>query len=292
MKKDTHNSIGLARLRTRRKEGEGVPFDYIQVDNNRELMLRAGSPLMLEDGGMLLCGEGECEIEVNFRTHTVRRHDLLLCFPHSIVRVKSKSDDFQGSLMAASTSFTRKLNIPSVASFYLFIRDNPCVSLDDGEVSSLQGLFALLIEKSRNEHPYRSEIASHLMMMICYEIAGVYQRYRPSERHAYSRQDAMLEQFLSLVVSDYHISREVAYYADKMCVTPKYLSLAVKRASGKSAAAWINDTVILNAKSLLKGTQLTIQQIADRLNFPNPSFFGQYFRRHTGLTPKAYRYDN
>lgn len=288
MKKDTLDSLSLSRLRTHREEG--VPFDYIRVDNNRELMLSACSPLMLEDGGMLLCLEGECEIEVNFRTHAVRSHDLLLCFPRSIVQVKSKSPDFQGSMMAVSTSFTRKLNIPSVASFYLFIRDNPCVSLDDGELASLQELFGLLVEKSRSEHPYRSEIASHLMMMICYEIAGVYQRYRPDERRAYTRQDSMLEQFLSLVVSDYHVSREVAYYADKMCITPKYLSLVVKRASGKSAAAWINDTVILNAKSLLKGTQLTIQQIADRLNFPNPSFFGQYFRRHTGLTPKAYRY--
>lgn len=191
--------------------------------------------------------------------------------------------------MAVSTSFTRKLNIPSVASFYLFVKDNPCVPLNDDQVETLLGLFTLLKQKSREEHPFRTEITTHLMMMICYEIAAFYQHYQPNGRRVHSRQDTMLQEFLSLVVDHYQISREVSYYADKMCVTPKYLSLAVKRASGKSAAGWIHDMVILNAKSLLKGTQLTIQQIADRLNFPNPSFFGQYFRRHTGLTPKEYR---
>jgi AraC-like DNA-binding protein len=85
------------------------------------------------------------------------------------------------------------------------------------------------------------------------------------------------------------ISREVQYYADKLDITPKYLTLISRQTSGRSAAQWITYTVILNAKALLATSQLTIQQVSTKLNFPNPSFFGQYFLRHTGMTPKEYR---
>lgn len=79
------------------------------------------------------------------------------------------------------------------------------------------------------------------------------------------------------------------YYADKLCITPKYLTIITRQISGRNATSWITHTAILNAKSLLTGTRLTVQQISNKLNFPNPSFFGQYFLRHTGMTPKEFR---
>lgn len=84
----------------------------------------------------------------------------------------------------------------------------------------------------------------------------------------------------------------MAYYADKLCITPKYLTIVVRNTSGMSATEWISRIVINNAKALLTGTQMTVQQISNKLNFPNPSFFGQYFLRHVGKTPKEYRRDS
>jgi YesN/AraC family two-component response regulator len=98
--------------------------------------------------------------------------------------------------------------------------------------------------------------------------------------------------FLALVESDYLISRRVSYYAEKMCMTPKYLSALVKDASGRGANDWINDTVILNAKILIKKSDMTVQQVSDMLHFPNPSFFGQYFKRYTGMTPNKFKTNN
>ena len=92
-----------------------------------------------------------------------------------------------------------------------------------------------------------------------------------------------------MLATDITISREVQYYADKLCITPKYLTIVTRQISGNSAANWITRSVILNAKALLSTTQLTIQQVSNKLNFPNPSFFGQYFLRHTGMTPKEFR---
>ena len=79
------------------------------------------------------------------------------------------------------------------------------------------------------------------------------------------------------------------FYADKMCLTPKYLSKVIKEKSSKSASEWIDNYVTLEARALLKSTNMTIRQISDELNFPSQSFFGKYFKRHQGMSPKEYR---
>lgn len=99
----------------------------------------------------------------------------------------------------------------------------------------------------------------------------------------------MLGHFLSLAKEHYKEQRGVKFYADKLCITPKYLSFLIKERSGKSCNEWIDDYVVLEAKALLKSTNMTIQQIADELNFPSQSFFGKYFKRIVELSPKEYR---
>ena len=126
-------------------------------------------------------------------------------------------------------------------------------------------------------------------MLLCYELAAIYTHDMHVKHEPCSRQDILFREFLTLLATDITISREVQYYADKLNITPKYLTIITRQVSDRSAAAWITRTVILNAKALLSSTQLSVQQISVRLNFPNPSFFGQYFLRHTGLTPKEYR---
>ena len=80
----------------------------------------------------------------------------------------------------------------------------------------------------------------------------------------------------------------MAYYAGKMFLTPKHLSTVVKEVSGKTAGEWIDSLVILEAKALLKSSEQSIQEIADELHFANQSFFGKYFKHHTGMSPKEY----
>ncbi|MBM6670761.1 AraC family transcriptional regulator [Phocaeicola coprophilus] len=79
------------------------------------------------------------------------------------------------------------------------------------------------------------------------------------------------------------------FYYEKLCLTPKYLTTVIKKESGVSAADWIERYVILQAQALLKSTDLTIQQISDKLNFSSQVFFGKYFKRLVGMSPKEYR---
>jgi AraC-like DNA-binding protein len=83
--------------------------------------------------------------------------------------------------------------------------------------------------------------------------------------------------------------RTVNWYANRLCVTPKYLSTVCKQVSGKTAFEWINEYVGVDIKHMLKNTNLSIKEITDELNFPNMSFFGKYCRNHFGISPSEYR---
>ena len=92
-----------------------------------------------------------------------------------------------------------------------------------------------------------------------------------------------------LLGEHYKEQRAVGFYARELCITPKYLTTVIKRVSGRSASEWIDSYVILEAKTLLKYSDMSIQEIAYYLNFPNQSFFGSYFKRNAGLSPSRYK---
>lgn len=136
--------------------------------------------------------------------------------------------------------------------------------------------------------PHRVEIARHLAQAAAYIESGISQKYKTPLEFRKTRQDSIFGQFIDYVRQYHTKERSINFYADKLCLTPKYLSSVIKNYTGKVAHDWINEFVIEKAKALLKSSNLTIQQISDELNFPNQSFFGTYFKRHVGLCPKEY----
>ena len=118
-----------------------------------------------------------------------------------------------------------------------------------------------------------------------------YYFHQTTESKKLSNEEILMQNFLKTVQQYYKKERKVIFYADKLHLSAGYLSTVIKNVSGKTAAEWIDDYVILEAKSLLKSTNLTIQQISDGLNFPSQSFFGKYFKRQTGISPKEYKKD-
>ena len=101
--------------------------------------------------------------------------------------------------------------------------------------------------------------------------------------------DVLTKQFLELVKSNFKRERQLQFYADKMCITTRYLSRIVKECTGASASDWIERYVVLEARALLKSSNMTIQQVSNELSFPSQTFFGKYFKRRVGMSPKEYR---
>ena len=104
-----------------------------------------------------------------------------------------------------------------------------------------------------------------------------------------SRRDEIVARFLQCVYENYRQRRDLGFYADKLCLSLKYMSHVVYEQTGRHPSRWIKDYVILDAKTMLRTGRYTIQQVADELNFPNQSFFGKYFKEAVGVSPKKWR---
>jgi AraC-like DNA-binding protein len=271
--------------------GENKLFYGFGIDNSAgNIFGEYEIPRQLNDGGVFICLRGESEFFLDLKNYKLKAGDMCVAFPFSILQVVSASDDFAGFGMGAGVELFQDIRIPSLTDYYLYIKDNPCISLSDAEQKMLTELCEQMIRKyERIDHPFRMEIANSMFKLIYCEIAAIYKISTPIVQEAVSRKDMLFRKFLFLVSKGYLQHREVDYYAGEMCVTPRYLSSVIKEKSGVSALGWINGMVVRQAKNMLKNNRLSVQQISDELNFANPSFFGQYFKKYTGTTPKKFR---
>ena len=135
-----------------------------------------------------------------------------------------------------------------------------------------------------------------MIRTLAYKVCRIIGRHIESqpapETSARSRNDEYFNQFMSELTKHYMQERSVGFYAGQLHLTPKYLTTLIKRISGLSVSEWIDNYVIIEAKTLLKYSHMSIQEIAYYLNFPNQSFFGSYFKRNTGMSPSQYKAQN
>ena len=136
---------------------------------------------------------------------------------------------------------------------------------------------------------YRNEIIESLFKTAFYIISEVSNREK-EQLPKQGRCEVIFDDFMHLLEQHCRRERNVSFYAEQLNITPKYFSSAIKQVSGKTAARWIDDAVILEAKTMLKFSGLSIQEIAYRLNFSTQSFFGKYFKQHTGVSPSRYKH--
>lgn len=140
------------------------------------------------------------------------------------------------------------------------------------------------------ERPYQMETLHHLTCAFFYGI-GAY-LYQLSAGNRCSNEERLMQKFLAEVKTNYRKERKAGFYADRLHISSGHLFTVIKRVSGKSPGEWIDDYVTEEARALLKSTNLTVQQIGQHLGFPSQSFFGKFFKRVTGVSPKAYRSAN
>jgi AraC-like DNA-binding protein len=241
-------------------------------------------------GGICICTQGEASFLFDQKRCDIKQGDLCVFFPHMLLQIENRSDDFKAYCIASQDDLSEEIHFSSASSIFLFIRENPCITLHKQHFERIIAYCKLFLKIDKSNHPYRNEMVRHLLSIIYYDIVDSYQHGQPLVSHTRTRQEMIFREFIELVSQHYLTQREIGFYADQLCLTPKYLSSIVRHATGQSAAWWISQVVITHAKSLLKkNSRLSIQQISGMLNFANPSFFGQYFKRCVGVTPKEFR---
>src|SRR5690606_876283 len=163
------------------------------------------------------------------------------------------------------------------------------VALDSTQYQNFKTYFDLIHTKSHDPAPHTSEIIRSLIYIVLNEIDDVYQRQNPASSPAIDKGTNILSQFKTLLAEHFIEERHVAFYADKMHLTPKYFSTIIKEVSGKTAGAWINEMLLLESKVQLQNKDKSIAQIAYDLKFSDPSHFGKFFKKHVGISPLQYR---
>lgn len=285
-------SEDISDLTKQLKDEERRPvINWFTVDNQDSVFANDNSPRRIDNiCGVAFCLEGHADFTSDGRRFRIKKGDMFAIFPHSVMQALERSDDFECKVLFVDSSVKKAIDISAAMKIFLFINEHPCASPTPEEGEALRSyMHSLNLLMKRPNHFYLKEIAERLIIAFAYEVAAIYQRGSTIEKEKRTRQEYLFYEFMELLTENYTTERRVEFYADKLCITPKYFSSIVKSVSGKSAAEWITDMVIRNAIALLTGTRQTIQQISNTLNFPNPSFFSQYFKRATGKTPKEYR---
>lgn len=242
--------------------------------------------------------EGETSVSFNLHEFKLKKDSIFIFTPKNVLQVNSQQY-FKADVIAISPDFMRRINIDIKNMMPLFLKfvENPALTLTPEESRSMRGMIAQIERETRGPETHFSfDIVSGLIAATIYKVGDIMYHY-PAEHpegqnNSHNRAEEYFKQFTHLLGEHFREERSVGFYARQLCITPKYLTTLIKRISGQSVSEWIDNYVILEAKTLLKYSTMSIQEIAYYLNFPNQSFFGSYFKRNTGMSPSQYKAQN
>lgn len=264
----------------------------IIIDNSNVTDPLNTSPIKSEWFVALLCIEGESTIYINNEMYSIHKNDILLCHPQTIFEHKITNLDFKYCGFCLSPEYVKQISLISSNSWnaILFIENNPIIALDENESSLFLQYYNLIRSKFETESQHHlKQLIDMLLQAFIYEFHDSMEKRIKIDPPQYNSADNLFISFLDILVNSYPKQRSVSYYAEKLFVTPKYLSAICKEISGETASDLITRYVKKDIENLLKQPNKTIKEIANELDFANLSFFGKYVKRIFGVSPKEYR---
>jgi AraC-like DNA-binding protein len=270
-----------------------------RVEKSEAMLAMLKYPVRFDGYMIFFLRKGHFTIDLNLNTYEVKPNSLLMNVPGNIIKLSSYDEDHIGDaelyFVLASREFMSGIRFDFNKLFQesLTLWKNPCITLTEEDQALAQEYFTLARNVILSKQLNKKEILGSLVTSFTYVTMDVWTRElnesRKVESPSSARMNQLFERFLALVTEYHNTERGMAFYAEKLCLTPKYLSKLVKEASGQSGPAWIDSFVILEAKNLLKYSDKTIKEIVYTLHFPNQSVFYKFFKAHTGMTPSEYR---
>ena len=269
------------------------------VEKSQAVLSMLQYPVRFDGYMIFFVRSGHFTVDLNLSTYEIRANSLLVNVPGNIIKLSSYNEERIGDaeliFIFASRNFMTRIHFDFNNVFQESIRlwNNPCITLEGEDLSLAESYFHLgrdIIQSSRQN---KREMISALLTSFTYAAVDMWNRHLAQASEPVTRSSARINQifhrFLALVTEHHCAQRGMSFYAEKLCLTPKYLSKLVKQASGRSAPDWIDSFVILEAKNMLKYSDKSIKEIVYYLHFPNQSVFYKFFKAHTGMTPTEYR---
>lgn len=239
--------------------------------------LRTDQPYRVDEGRVMMVTRGWVRVVINLEEQRLEQQSLIVLVADSIFEIQEWSDDFD------LRAFTFK-DLPLFTS----ISQQTYLTLNDDEWRLTNEYVELMWHETRYQ-PLQPEVITHLQTALLLELKRFADREENLRQQTATRQDKIFHQFLRLVNLYGLRERKIEFYADKLCVTPNHLGAVIKKTSGLTVMQWLNRHAIQKAKVLLRYSDLPIWEVAERMNFANPSFFSKFFKREIGMTPAEYR---
>ena len=243
----------------------------------------------LKAGIFVLCAEGTLHASINLTEYTLKPNDLITLMPGSIIQFCGQQESVRLSFIGFSSTLMEGINMyKSNLSLLPIIYENPIITLSEERASFVKDFLHLLERLQATENVQNPEIVKCILMGLIHSVSDLYKDKTWPSR-IMNRSDEIHQRFIQLVMKHYTEKRQTSFYASQLSISPQHLCMVIKQKTGRSVSDIIADMVIMDAKSQLKATDLTIQEVSYSLNFPNVSFFGKYFKRYVGMSPQKYR---
>ncbi|WP_029901759.1 AraC family transcriptional regulator [Prevotella sp. 10(H)] len=284
-----HKTLSLKRVAD--ETGNALLKNYIISDSSKFPDYIGLEEAFLFDGLILgVCIKGNGMLKVNHRQYGVKANTITCIFPKNLCTMLKVSDDFLFELMFFSQDYIVSFPLRMDKDILVNMNENPVTEVSKEAIYNILELHSIIIKQHHEDLAFKEDIIKSLIMALMLEIGSYYkiEMDRGILRQS-SREDDVAKKFFLLLMEHFRAEKKLAFYADKLCLTPNYLSSIIKKVSGNSFQEWIQIALITEIKKQLKTTDLSILQISEDLNFANPSFFGRFFKQYTGMTPLKYR---
>ena len=264
-------------------------FGFVTSFSKMETTIfKIGQPYRLQEGRIAIITNGRARVLINLIEYIFRPNYISLIAPGSIIQIIETSQDFDAHMMAIEHNFLPVSGKEEFFAHFLQRKKNLLLPLTTTEQVQIENFITVMWDVLQ-EPVFRKEVIQHLLAGLLYNIEYIAKNKGQSESSPLTHQNDIFQRFISLVNTYSKTERNVSFYADKLCLTPRYLNTVIRQASQQTVMDWINQSIILEAKVLLKHSNRLVYQISDELNFPNPSFFSKFFKRMTGMPPQEYQ---
>lgn len=240
----------------------------------------------------LLCLGGTCRYVFNGKEFELHTGDLSIIRKRRMIEKMEPSDDFRTKIIYAKPGFiemcTPQSNYGMKGTLALFL--NPIMHLTpEQQMVCLRDFELLELRIKDTEHRFYREMLINAMQTVILDFYDFHARIY-GESNISTQNASIMSRFLKMLEEGtYREHREVTYYADRLCVTSKYLSEVSKKVSGSAANYWINRYTILDISRLLRDKSLSFVQISDMFGFSSPAYFSRYVQQYLGVKPTDYR---
>lgn len=278
--------------------GKDYVFSRITPEANTYPGTLLDNPWRFDGLTLMLALKGVKSININMETIEVTPNSAIITGPNAIISTAEVDwENIEAYTLFISKEFIMDINLDVnvINVRQQFQKRRPVVALTDDETLLLRRYLELLHLNAKNREMslYVKSIARNLISALVYEMMEIAAKHdeiiEDDDERYKSRRLGYVRDFMQLINRYHTKERSVGFYADKLYISPKYLSLIIKESTGKSAAQWIDECVIMEAKNMLRFSGKNIQQIAYELNFSNQSSFGKFFKHLTGMSPTEFQ---